>query len=287
MTYLGTGDLCIHSNTTDGSTTFVDSSINNYTITTNGSTHSTTQAKFGASSIEFLSINDYLRITKSDSTFNFGTADFTIDFWVWKSSYAGIAYFLDIGSNNVFFRTNAGGIDLYAGGSYIFQGLTPPSINTWHHIALTRSSGVFKLYINGVLISTQSTKLTNNFGTNSNLTIGNYSTGSYYLNGYIDEFRIVKNQVVWTANFTPPIQIYSDATYKLSGYTKINDTAISTSVRLYNNANGTFIADITSDENGFFEYNTLASNDTIDVVAISPNTQYNDMVYRVTPILVV
>ncbi|MEJ2363166.1 MAG: hypothetical protein P8017_00540, partial [Deltaproteobacteria bacterium] len=59
--------LLIHSNTTNGSTTFVDSSPNAFTLNRkNGLTHSTDTAKFGSSSIKPVSTSDW-GMTVSDN----------------------------------------------------------------------------------------------------------------------------------------------------------------------------------------------------------------------------
>jgi len=74
--------LLLHSDTTDGDTTFVDSSDSGHTVTAAGNAqHSTAQAKFGNTSMYFDG-NATTRLTLSDSSdFEFD-GDFTIDFWV-------------------------------------------------------------------------------------------------------------------------------------------------------------------------------------------------------------
>ena len=87
--------LLIHSNTTDGSTTFVDSSVggSTHTITANGDVHhETDQAKFGASSIQFDGTGDFFSIPSS-SDFAFGTENFTIDFWVYENAGVAVTLF--------------------------------------------------------------------------------------------------------------------------------------------------------------------------------------------------
>ena len=93
--------LLIPSDTTDGSTVFEDKSGIAHQITANGDVHhSTTQSKFGSSAIYFDGNGDYLSIPDSED-WNFGSGDFTIDFWVrfdsWppEISHDAYRYFVD------------------------------------------------------------------------------------------------------------------------------------------------------------------------------------------------
>ena len=73
----------MHFNGTNGSTTMTDSSKNNLTVTSNNGTAITTaQSKFGGASALFDGTNDYVT-TPNNSVFDFGTNDFTIEFWAY------------------------------------------------------------------------------------------------------------------------------------------------------------------------------------------------------------
>ena len=72
--------LMIHSNTFNGDTIFTDSSSYPHTITAHGDVHhSSSQAKFGGTSIHFDGSGDYLGVPDHPN-WNFGTQDFTVDF---------------------------------------------------------------------------------------------------------------------------------------------------------------------------------------------------------------
>jgi len=298
MTYLGTGNLCIHSDTTNNSTTFTDSSANHYTLTANGNVkHSTTQQKFGASSIYFDGSGDYLSGIPLASLLT--NSSWTVDCWVNLEtsltvyghgicgclSGTNVGWGISVLGTN--YTTNQNKVALFTNGDWRVYSNTI-SLNTWNHIAIVCNAGSINIAVNGIFGSTPYTGTKTTNGTN--ITIGSQyasPTANFAYKGFLDEFRIVVGQAVWTANFIPPNQIYSDTMYKVSGYTKINDEATIANVRLYDNTSGNFIAQVTSNSEGFFEYNTLASNSAVDVVAIAPNSQYNDQVYRVTPIIVV
>jgi hypothetical protein len=75
--------------------------------------------------------------------------------------------------------------------------------NVWTHIAIVRSSGSTKMYINGTQSGSTWTDSTN-YGTQQPY-IGRNSDGNYNpWNGYISNLRFVKGTAVYTATFAPP-----------------------------------------------------------------------------------
>ena len=81
------------------------------------------------------------------------------------------------------------------------------SINTWYHIAVTRSGNTFKSFINGVVEKTFTVSGTIYSDTTIPYNIGRsgYSSGGYfYYNGYMDDLRITKGVARYTTTFTPP-----------------------------------------------------------------------------------
>jgi hypothetical protein len=84
---------------------------------------------------------------------------------------------------------------------------------TWYHVAVSKSSGSTKMFINGTQVGSTYTDA-NNYGTSAPLGIGTYwSSGSPVttstLNGYIDDLRITKGYARYTANFTVPDKLLS------------------------------------------------------------------------------
>lgn len=74
--------LLVQSDTTDGSTTFVDSGPDSRTITPSGTArHRTNEAKFGSSSMYF-DESSYVAIPQSSDFDILSGSDFTVDFWV-------------------------------------------------------------------------------------------------------------------------------------------------------------------------------------------------------------
>ncbi len=239
----------------NNSTTITDQK--GHTITANGNAKiSTTQSKFGTSSIAFDGTGDYLSIpTNTDVIFE---NDFTIEGWIYYNSLTstdtdgyGSATFYSIGNNGTAGTISQFSIALYnsnvvvsnsnnGSGGLIITSNISVSINTWYHIAVTRQSSSLKLFINGVLVG--STTLAG--------TIGNINWSTYFgrqayqytrsLNGYLDDIRITKGIARYTNNFSVPVNTYP--TYYPDSYLVLNTTTaystIKSSSLIANNGQG-------------------------------------------------
>ena len=204
--------LMLHCDGTNGGTTFTD--VCGKTVTPTGVTTSTANKQFGTASALFNNGNYYLSIPDS-TDWDFGTGDFTWDWWVKPLGAVNMIYdqFGQRTTNiNMFFMRINDDISLYSTTSGVHINCSSSSMTTgWNHIAIVRASGVFKIFING--ISQTLTINTNPSGAWGNftgpLTIG--SSADSYVNSscYMDEIRISKGIARWTANFTPPIAPYS------------------------------------------------------------------------------
>jgi hypothetical protein len=216
------GVLLIHSDTTNGSTSFVDSSPSAHAITNYDVIHSTTKSKFGATSLFMSDELDRLRLADSPD-WDFGTEDWTIDCWVNPTTagnspygWGGIVTFTDTGKVTSPFlhnlRLQLTSRELYLGtsGGNIVTSSTVP-LTTWTHVAAVRSGDSIKLYINGVLGATSTGHSGQNHTSNGGgIEIGSswFGYSAYYWDGYIDEFRISKGIARWTENFKPPHRPY-------------------------------------------------------------------------------
>ena len=179
---------------------------------------STAVSKFGGSSMYFDGTGDYLLISSTQfQNFAFGTGDFTIEMWAYPTSGTNNGLF-QISSTAGGFVTTGLNIAVASAASTNIQvnlnstayttttgGIFP--LNTWTHIALVRSSGVSKLYVNGTLNTTIGTAgaitdASNYTGTY--LVVGGYYTTGYVWIGYIDDLRITKGYARYTTTFTPP-----------------------------------------------------------------------------------
>jgi hypothetical protein len=157
----------------------------------------------GAGAVQFDGTSDYLDIASS-TDFAFGTGDFTIEVWVYlKSNTLGVIYSNEV-ANSLFLYLSSGNLVVRNYGTTNLFDLTAPSLNTWTHIALSRSGTDLRLFFNGVQQGSTVTNSTN--WTQNGTEIGAYSNGSQSLNGYMSNLRVVKGTALYTSNFTPKRQ---------------------------------------------------------------------------------
>ena len=217
--------LLMHFNGTNGSTTMTDNSKNNATVTAVGNAQlSTAQSKFGGTSLYLDGTGDRLTIASPTPDFSFGTDDFTIETWVYKT-VASTAAVLDA-------RATADAIPwiaiinssnfpyFYDGTQYVST--VPITLNSWVHLAWVRTSGVLKIFVNG--IQGYSAAYTVNLNRTAGLIIGDTLSGNAYA-GYIDELRITKGIARYTSNFTPQTTQFLDSAGDANSSVVVNSTA--------------------------------------------------------------
>lgn len=140
--------------------------------------------------------------TLSSSGYAFGTGNFTIEFWVYRTSAARQDWFdLNGGTNRLLIYAPSTFPTYYSTGGVGITSSIAISLSTWAHIAVVRISGTTTLYVNGVSGGTYTDSL--NFNAQP-LTIGKDSGGSTYVTGNISNLRIVNGVGVYTGAFTPP-----------------------------------------------------------------------------------
>ena len=163
--------------------------------------HNTDGPFASAGYVEFDGTSDYLDIASS-TDFAFGTGDFTIEVWVYlKANSVGVIYSNEV-ANSLFLYLNSGNLVVRNYGTTNLFDLAGPSLNTWTHIALSRSGTDLRLFFNGVQQGSTVTNSTN--WTQNGTEIGAYNNGTQSLNGYMSNLRVVKGTALYTAAFTPP-----------------------------------------------------------------------------------
>ena len=173
----------------------------------------TAQKKFGTASLELDGTADNLTYPTS-TDFGFGTTNWAAECFIRPSSVTGTQYIFD-------FR-NASATDtaptVYLSGTALHFGVGNTSqatggtlaLNTWYHIAVARSGGSTKLFLNGTQVGSTYTD-TNNYGTTKPLAIGSdYNSAANAFAGHIDEVRISKASARYTANFTPTTSAFGN-----------------------------------------------------------------------------
>jgi hypothetical protein len=203
--YYNYTSLLLHMDGTNASTNFVDSGPNALAVTATSSTISTTQSKYGGASGYFDGSTGYLSLT-GNSSFQFGTGDFTIEAWVYISANAANQQtFLDTRGAATATPFTFG---LYQSKLAFYDGTMRQSSATvttgqWYHFAACRSGGTLRLFIDGIIYYSASN--TTNFTTGANsIYIGRgFDSAAYYTNGHMDDLRVTK-YARYTSAFTPP-----------------------------------------------------------------------------------
>jgi hypothetical protein len=212
--YFDSVSLLLHMDGADGSTTFTDSSSNNFTLTTNGSpVIGTAQSKFGGAAANLTGAAAALK-TPTNAAFSFGTGDFTVEMWVYHPVTGNPGY-LDNRLNSpatafALYDSNAGATitpTFFAAAANRITGTINLSTSTWHHLALCRASGVTRLFVDGVQSGSNYTDSNNYLSTD-------FVVGSNFVYsapvGWLDDLRITKGVARYTAAFTPPTAPFPD-----------------------------------------------------------------------------
>jgi len=202
---------------------FIDNSSNNRTITVVSTPKvqafqpfsppaSYTAAAYGGSGY-FNGSSDYLD-AGSSTAFVMGSGDWTVESWVYPTSTsvghwmylqgnasAFAAIRIGCQSNQVFLLISTNGTTFTISSGLV--GTVP--INSWTHLAVTRSGTTVTLYVNGTSIYTSTALSTSALMTGTYNLVGRIDpTNLQYFTGYVSNLRLVKGTAVYTANFTPP-----------------------------------------------------------------------------------
>lgn len=157
-------------------------------------------------SVQFDGSGDYLSLASS-ADFSFGTGDFTVEFWLYRTDTGNNVGLLDTRSSNVdtngwFIRFNSSTTIQLVDSA--IQYITATHNSGWNHITFVRKSGIITGYINGIFGG--STNTTKDF-TSSNFLMGGFvdtQSSPNAFGGHISNLRVLKGTALYTKNFTPP-----------------------------------------------------------------------------------
>jgi hypothetical protein len=190
----------------------IDNAQANDLITVADAKISTAQFKWGTSSISLDGTGDYL-IMRNTENLTLGTGDFTIEFWVYYNSglTADVALFdcRPASTNGVYpliYSNTTGKIVWYINSAARITGTITLTTNTWYHVAVMRTGGSTKLFINGNQDGSTYAD-TNNYLLGANRPVigaAGATLGADRLNGYIQDLRITKGYARYPYNFTAP-----------------------------------------------------------------------------------
>lgn len=178
-------------------------------LTLNGTPKiSTAQNQFGGSSMLLNPTDgtvDYIS-TGSTSEFQFGTGDFTIDFWIYRNR-TGVSEFLydmRTGATEIaptIYINSSNFINYFVNGSDRIVGVTTVNTASWYHVAVSRQSTSTKLFVNGNLDGTYTDS--NNYPEKPVVVGARSYDGAFGFYGYVDEVRVSKGLARFSQAFDP------------------------------------------------------------------------------------
>ena len=190
-----------------------DTSWSGLSVTSNAITYSNTYAKYTPYSIQFNGSSSTLNVASPGDAIKFA-GDFTIEMWIRPTSAASTAFIFDT-------RTGEDNTGIYAylnTSSQIVVGNLPGdmtgvavSLNTFHHLAISRLGTKQMVFIDGTL-GTSATVNTANLS-DGGLHIGSRFNGVSYFTGQLAHFRITKGVCRYGATFTPPTAAFATNGY--------------------------------------------------------------------------
>lgn len=209
----------VHGNGTNGSSnnTFLDSSVNNVTVTRNGNATQGTFTPFsdpaGYWSAYFGGSGNYA-VTNS-AAFTSSTTTFTVEAWVFLTAAPTGTNPATIGDMSPTAASNNWSFGIPStlrltfywndGAAKSATGSTRLSLGVWYHIAVSVSGNAITMYVNGVQeILTGTTILTNRSGTTGTIALGQAQTASMIFIGYMSNVSILSGVAKYSSSFTVP-----------------------------------------------------------------------------------
>jgi hypothetical protein len=271
--------------------TFVDNSVNNFTVTSATATvkpwmvspftpavntiASYTPAQFG-SSVYFNGSTDYLTLSAPPAT-ALGSGNWTIDGWFysqnWNITSGAILFdFRPSGTNGYYPElgfTTSGGPVVYVNGANLITGSTNLYINEWYHFAIVKLNNVTTLYINGV--SNGSASDTNTYAVGANAPViggSGFGRGGQYFTGYIADFRVINGVGLYQTSFYPGS---APALPNLTGNVTLNGNLLALNSNLTANSTVTSSLMLNGTAGGIFDSTRITEFVTVGNPVITSN----------------
>ena len=218
----------------------VNSGTTTKTTTVSGATASTAESNIYGGSFIFDGSNDEITVGGVSTDLDFGTGDYTAEAW-FRLTATGDEYIISMGTDHggaaPHWGINIYSTNLIRAGRTNSSGDASHSVshtfitNKWYHVAISRSGGTSRLFLDGNLLDEESNS--DDIDPTTDLKIGRYGPGAIYYNGYIQDVRIYKGVGKYTESFNPPStnpDILPDTPSGVSGgskLAKVTDGAVS------------------------------------------------------------
>lgn len=159
-------------------------------------------------SVQFDGTTDFLTIS-SNTDFAMGTGDFTAECWIYLRGYSDAegafserVFDSNTGQLGIYITSDGTGyVGALVGGTDI-RSSTAPDLQSWSHLAISRSGTTFRIFLNGTQILSRENS--SSVASSGNFLIGARASGEGGFRGHISNFRILKGTALYTKNFTPP-----------------------------------------------------------------------------------
>lgn len=270
-----------------------------HTVTlTGGAARSSTQSKFGGYSGYFNGTTSYISLPDS-ADWSFGTGDWTIDAWIYTASATQqtiVNHRYSTDNNNYWvLRIAADGkanFSVKTGGVVVTELMSVAAItySAWNHVAVVRSSGTVKIYVNGSNNDTVTANLTSAYpDVSTTLTVGMSGPGNFtqWMNGYIDDLHITKGLARYTADFSVPTAAFPDTMVQVAGTVKdASDAFAARTVRAYRRSDGALAGSATSNSTtGAFSISALDNTAHYAVCLDDGTPDENALIFdNITPV---
>ena len=171
----------------------------------------TAQKKFGTASILLDGTEDNVKVP-TDEDFGFGSANWCLEAFIRPGSVTGTQRIFDLRDASATdtaptMYLNGTALHFAVGNTSHINGGTLAT-GTWYHVAVARSNGTTRLFLDGTELGTYTDG--NDYGTTTPVVIGSdyQASPTEAFNGYVDEVRISKGAARFTAGFTPTTSEY-------------------------------------------------------------------------------
>ena len=153
-----------------------------------------------------------------------GTSDFTLEFFVFttirQQTLLDTRSGINASTGIVLYQNGSGALVWYVGADKITASASAMTAGAWNHVALSRTGGTSRMWINGTHIGS--------FSDSFNYTnLGNYCIGgpvgylgTYVFQGHISNFRFIKGTAIYSGS--------SDITVPTSALTAVTNTKLLT-----------------------------------------------------------